>query len=57
MGCDVLIIDAVEFAVSHVSHLTFSGAINEIKKIKPKKAYMIGMVRNFCEKSVVLVTK
>jgi phosphoribosyl 1,2-cyclic phosphodiesterase len=43
-GCDLLIIDAVEYGDFHPSHFTYSQCIEEVRKLKPKKAFMIGMV-------------
>ena len=48
-GCELLIIDAVEYGETHPSHFTYSRCIEEIRRIKPKKAYMIGMVNTIIE--------
>lgn len=41
--CDLLILDAVELQDYHPSHLTLPGALTCIRKIKPKRALLLGM--------------
>jgi len=41
-GLDVLVISALRIE-EHLSHLTLAEALNEVKKIKPRKAYLIHM--------------
>jgi len=45
-GCELLILDALEFGKRHPSHFVFTQSIEEVKKINPKRTYFIGMTHD-----------
>jgi phosphoribosyl 1,2-cyclic phosphodiesterase len=51
-NCQLLILDAVEMAYSHPTHFTLERALDEVRKFKPKKTYLIGMTHQFEHKIV-----
>jgi len=55
-NCDLLILDCVERG-SHPSHLTWEGSIAEIKSLKPKKTFLIGMAHEFDHEATNLELK
>jgi len=46
-GCEVLILDAVEVSGWHPSHFTLEGSLEAIRKLCPKKTWLIGMTHQF----------
>jgi phosphoribosyl 1,2-cyclic phosphodiesterase len=42
-GCDILVIDCLTMKGNHKSHYSFEQTLAEIRLIKPKKSYLIGM--------------
>src|SRR5690606_170791 len=46
-GCDLLVLDSVDASGTHPSHFCLPQSIEHVKKIKPKKCYLIGMSHDF----------